>query len=314
MLRRTLFALVFAAFAFAHAQDEETPYVPVQLIEETDTHRLIEHPLGPTEVPLSPQRIVALDWQIVDNLLALGAPVVGGVVYGAPYLEPYAGSFTEFAYQPDLEAILVLEPDLILGGLQSGGFAGVEPEQLKRIAPVVALDDHPETYRRDWPLDLGVILGIEEEVSERMAEHQALIDETCAAVRDAIGDETVALLNVRDREFRLYGDLGHTALLYEQGLGLTPPEVVRELTLGKTLEIVSLEIIPRLEDADHLFLMVFDDAQETLSDLESRAIWQNLPAVQAGNVYRVQQGNWLATSLLADEQKLRDIRAALVGE
>jgi ABC-type Fe3+-hydroxamate transport system substrate-binding protein len=84
---------------------------------------------------------------------------------------------------------LALEPDLILGSLQSGGFAGVEPEPLARIAPVIALGDHPEIYRREWPRDLGVILGRADAAETRMAEHRALIEATCQAVQAALVGE-----------------------------------------------------------------------------------------------------------------------------
>jgi len=282
-MKKFFVSVLLAVLGLAFAQDEEVPYVEMRVVEETDTHRLVEHSLGQTEVPLEPQRIVALDHQIADNLLALGVTPVGAMVYDPPYLEPFEGTFTELPGNADLEAVLALEPDLILTSVEANLYSPLKYDQLTSIAPVVGLDDHPEHARREWTRDLGAILGMENEARARMAEHQALLDETRTAVQEAIGDETVAFFNVRQREFRLYGDEGYTSVLYRHGLDLNPPTLVRELTLGKANEVVSLELIPQLEDADHLFLLVNNDAGETLTEVENSVLWQNLPAVGAGN-------------------------------
>jgi iron complex transport system substrate-binding protein len=284
----------------------------VEVTATTDEGRLIRHAAGESTVPLSPQRIVSLDWQIVDNLLAMDLPLVGGVVYGAPYLAPYEGSFVPFGFQPDIEAILALEPDLILGADVSGGLAGLELEQLTQIAPTIVLTNHPETFRRNWPLDIGLIVGASELAETHLAELDAFIAAARDTLQAAVGDETVVVLNIRAREFRLYGDQGHTAFLYD-GLGLRPSHLVRELTLGTQFEIISQELIPELADADHLFLFIFDDADEVYSELQQTDIWRGLRAVQLGNTYPVLQGNWLATSLLADRQKVEDVLEALTG-
>jgi iron complex transport system substrate-binding protein len=299
--------LLVVGLAFAQA-----PRTVVELLEETDSYRRIAHAAGVTEVPLNPQRIVSLDWQIVDNLLAMGLPIVGGVVYGAPYLVPFEGSFVPFGFQPNIEAILGLAPDLILGADVSGGLAGLELEQLTQIAPTVVLTNHPETFRRNWPLDIGLVVGETQVAEAQLAELEAFIAVARETLQAAIGDETVAVLNIRAREFRLYGDEGHTAFLYD-GLDLTPARLVRELTLGRQFEIISQELIPELADADHLFLFIFDDADEAFTDLQQTDIWRGLRAVQRGNVYPVVQGNWLATSLLADRQKVEDVLEALTG-
>lgn len=48
----------------------------VRLVETTPAHRVIEHVLGTTEVPLNPERIVSLTFFLTDNLLALGGKPV----------------------------------------------------------------------------------------------------------------------------------------------------------------------------------------------------------------------------------------------
>ncbi|MFV0306987.1 MAG: hypothetical protein ACK5OX_04515, partial [Desertimonas sp.] len=86
----------------------------------------VEHALGETVVPAAPRRVVALDRSLIDSALALGLPLVGYTTYQDPdgTLPAYFGeAITEHAadavwvgdlLSPNLEAIALLEPDLIL--------------------------------------------------------------------------------------------------------------------------------------------------------------------------------------------------------
>ena len=114
--------------------------------------------------------------------------------------------------------------------------------------------------------------------------------------------------------FGVYGGEGYTAVLYRHGLELSPPTLVRELALEGYLEQISLEAVPQLEDADHIFVSVDEDAGETFGELENSALWQGLPAFQAGNVYPVERRSWMTSGILADEGKVEDVLNALLGE
>ncbi len=109
---------------------------------------------GTFDIPVEPQRIVALNDQIVAlPLYELGAPVVGsagrtdadgnvfmrggmdtlGIDYANTDIE-YVGAFNSL----DLEAIAALQPDLIIGGTYN------DPaviEQLQTIAPALVIDN-----------------------------------------------------------------------------------------------------------------------------------------------------------------------------
>jgi iron complex transport system substrate-binding protein len=109
---------------------------------------------GTIEIPVSPQRIVALNDQILTlPLYELGAPVVGSVGRvaedGSHYLRGgmdtlgidfsntdigYVGVFNAV----DVEAIAALQPDLIIGGHYT------DPaviDQLQSVAPTVVIDN-----------------------------------------------------------------------------------------------------------------------------------------------------------------------------
>lgn len=306
-----LLVLTLATLGCAAAQQ-------VAVVSETPESRVVRHALGETEVPADPERIVSLSFTNTDNLLALGLRPVASETYGDgfAYLEPLLEGVAPVGYVEtgyNLEAVLAARPDLILIQSYGGELFGADYAQLSRIAPTVVLESHDRSYldRLDV-LDLGVILGMEEEARARLEETDAKIAQAREVIRAGVGDANVALVNVRERELRLYGGEGYGWVLYQHGLGLTPPELTRELALNTYAAQISLETIPQLADAEHIFFVVSDDGGEAFTRLTGTPLWQNLPAVQAGNVYTLDAYSWLTMGTLADEGKVEDVREALL--
>lgn len=103
-------------------------------------YHLVNHAMGATKVPVNPQRIVTLDGAI-ENVLALGGKPVVTVLNGSLDEQPayLRGSLADVKLlgsfeQPNLEKILALKPDLILG--EKGISENIYP-QLSQIAPTV---------------------------------------------------------------------------------------------------------------------------------------------------------------------------------
>jgi len=76
---------------------------------------------------------------------------------------------------------------------------------------------------------------------------------------------------------------------------------------------VSLEVLPQLHDAAHLFISVDgdEDAARVFGEVERSPLWRGLPAVQAGRVYPAPRRVWMNNGLLANERKLGNIVSAL---
>jgi len=289
----------------------------VHLVDTTPTHRVIEHALGTAVIPSKPQRIVALSEDIIDPLLALGVtPVAAGTSLGdafAPYYADELGGVPPVGqfWEPNLEAVLSAQPDLILDW---GRTEKPLYDQLSKIAPVVLVGTDRDA--RATLLDLGTVLGIEAEAQGRIARYERSIEAARARLEGAVGNQSVLLLEVSNRDLYLYGtdDVYIGSILYDL-LGLTPAPVVGRLEMeswgGLTF---SLELVPEL-DAEHIFLLNGRPGVETderLAELTSSPLWQNLPAVEAGNVYPVQRDGWLSAAVLANEHKIEDIVSALV--
>lgn len=312
-----LLALVLCGWAFA-----QDPTPRVRLVEMTHTHRVIEHALGTTNVPLEPERIVSLSFVLTfvltDDLLALGVKPVASETYEADfaYLEPLAEGIVPIPFRGDaynLEAIVAVQPDLILVGAYNGELYGADYAQLSSIAPTVVVKETDSYIANRWVFDLGVVLGFEQAAAARWAEYQGKLGAARERLEQSVGDEKVGLFRVTARDFRIYGNVGYTAVLYNEGVGLNPPQLTRELAWGKYNESVSLEVLPRLRDAEHLFVSVDgdEDAARVFSEVEENPLWRGLPAVRAGRVYPVERRVWMNDGLLANERKLDDILSVL---
>lgn len=102
--------------------------------------REICHPLGVTQVPLAPARVLPLDSNELEQVVALGFEPVGTIPDRLPQLPDSAYTpevvFTE-AYEVKLETVTLVRPDVIIGP----DFY-VEPlyPQLSAIAPTVVID------------------------------------------------------------------------------------------------------------------------------------------------------------------------------
>jgi iron complex transport system substrate-binding protein len=90
--------------------------------ETTESYRLVQHAAGETQVPLHPTRIAALHNVLIESLVSLGVQPIGAVVRDIGF-PPQLLELLDLATiqplgdqnSPNLEAILALQPDLILG-------------------------------------------------------------------------------------------------------------------------------------------------------------------------------------------------------
>lgn len=107
--------------------------------------RVVTHPLGSSEIPVAPRRVVSLDSNAALQVgLELGAPLVASETLDGPvsvpgYLPAPPPGFESLGFnQPNLERLAALRPDLIIGNRQR-----VEESyaKLTAIAPTVAYDN-----------------------------------------------------------------------------------------------------------------------------------------------------------------------------
>lgn len=203
----------------------------------------LEHRYGTLELEGVPERVVALDQQWTDALLALGVEPVG---YAKAYLSdryPWQDELPADAEVIDvsaealpMEQIAALDPDLIVGGYAQAEEA--VHRQLTDLAPAVGPIRAGQVD--PWPTIVsaaGELLGLEEEaaaviddvqgqIEAAAAAHPGLAGKTFTLSQYIQGDGIYVVADEEDGSSRFFQDLGmvmNPAMLEQvAGLGARP--------------------------------------------------------------------------------------------
>ena len=259
--------------------------------------RVVQHLGGETEVSEVPKEVVALAPVVYESMMALGIKPVATTLFGSggpnqplqefpPYLVEQLDGVTLVGErnEPNLEAILAVQPDFIIGWDRNIKVY----DALTRIAPSVILDRCEENCSKEqqwWRTSLetvGQIFGMENEAQAKIEEYEAHAAQAKTMLQEAIGDETVLLMRVLAKGFRVHGPahstMGH--ILYDD-LGLQLPEGIPQDWGAVYVPMEQLVDI----DPDYLFLMKGNP--ERLEELLNGPVWNNLTAVKNNRVYEV---------------------------
>lgn len=276
-MKRSL-ALIIAVLFIGFAQAQ-----PCQ-----DGFHTVAHALGSSCVVDDPQRVVVLDTGELDGVLSLGVKPVGAVeALPGSGLPAYLSELTDGVAlvgtigEPNLEAILALEPDLILSSaLRHEAIYN----QLSAVAPTV----FTETVGVTWKDNLRIYaeaLNRREELVLRMAEYRASVE----AVRNATDTtQEVSVVRFVPGENRVMqrGNFVGTVL---EDVGFARPESQRSDEFMVTVSQEEINLI----DGDAIFSSVYGDAGDTaLGAFTSSPLWGSLGAVQANKVYTVSDDHW----------------------
>lgn len=269
------------------------------------------------EVPSQPVRIVALTELDLDSALALGITPVGAVNgRGQTALPAYLGdkaagivSVGTLA-EPSLEAIVALDPDLILAGSMIEQIEALLP-QLSEIAPVVATykptDDWKSAFQR-----IATVLNQESAAATFLGEYEQRV----AAIKTLLPTDEATEANVA--RWMPQGPVIMMPTIFSSlvlaDVGITRPAAIVELagSHGAHTDPLSLEALDLL-DSEWLFLGALNpegaSAQEAALD---NPLFQQLTVVQNNQVVVVDGAVW--TSIggpLAALVVLDDLEAAL---
>jgi iron complex transport system substrate-binding protein len=280
----------------------------------------------PNEVVIEarPQRIVSLaPGEYTDALLALGVEPVGTSTYGDvagrsvddPEVFPPAigeqaveaglfavGSCCEF----DAELLATLDPELFLGTTYSAdGDANLE--QLAPLVEPFGSRDWRETFRR-----VAFAIGEDGRAEEIVADWDA----RAAELRARLEGTQVALVRPRPDPVYVYGPPSNAGtILAELGLEMLPAPEGSSITADAPGAIgdISLERISEVGDAEHLFVITYNVDDQQLEEYTSNPLWQQLPAVQDGNVHLVEGTAWTNHGPIGADVVLDEIEAALLA-
>ncbi len=239
---------------------------------------------GEVEIPADPQRIVDLSGNS-DILSILGYSVVGTANSDAydytvfpSYLEDVLEGAEILGYSMqdsmDVEAVMNLQPDLIIiSTVQEKMY-----EQLSEIAPTVMIQLEALDWKEDV-LTFAEIFGKTEEAEVWLTSYEEKAAAVGEQIKEMYGEDTSYLSFLASGgQFFVFTGAGFGSVLYED-LGLEKPVGLPDQD-DISLPVVTYDGLAAIE-ADVIFVMA---TEEDKAELESNAIWNNLPAVQNGNV------------------------------
>jgi iron complex transport system substrate-binding protein len=238
-------------------------------------------------VPAKADKIVITGaMEAMEDALVLGVKPVGAISVGGKFPAMFA-KITDSAEsigektQPNVETILKLKPDVILG---TSKFPAETVEKLNKVATTLPVS-HIST---DWESNLNLLAeltGKQEQAKQVLQKYK----DDLKAVKDKISaplkDKKVMAIRIRAGSINIYpADVFFNPSLYAE-LGLTPPE---ELKQAKAQQVLSIEKFSEI-NPDYIFVQFSEDENKdqpkSLEDLQKNPIWQSINAVKNGKVF-----------------------------
>ncbi len=201
-------------------------------------------------------------------------------------VDPDYGTKTEIAPDSGPEQIAPLRPDLVVLRSFMADTLGAALEQVS--IPVVYVDlETPEQYFRDLAT-LGQLLGNEERAREIEVFYQQRLDTIEAGLEglDPADRPRVLLVQYSAQGGEVSLEVPSVAWLQTLEVVLAGGEPVwREAALGGGWTVVNLEQIAAW-NPDQIYVVSYgDDPAVVVEDLRANAQWQELAAVQAGQIH-----------------------------
>ncbi|WP_182303764.1 stalk domain-containing protein [Cohnella cholangitidis] len=262
-----------------------------------DTKRTITHAMGNTTLTSAPKRVVVLFNGMVDISLTLGVKPVGAVEswVQAPwyhYLRADMGGVKNLGseLQPNIEAIVALKPDLIIGAkTRHEKIYG----QLSEIAPTLFMDQ-----LFDWKGNMEMAA----KALNKEAKSTTFINDWNKRVADfkskvsknsSLASAEVSIVRFQeDSSARFYVTGFAGTILQELGLKRPKAQQVKDKVL---VNLTSQEQIP-LMDGDIIFDITSSNGGgeefKSQEEWQKNPLWNNLKGVKNGKYYKVNDITW----------------------
>lgn len=275
--------------------------------DEGNKEIVLQDAKGEVKIPANPERIIAP--YLEDPLVALGVTPAAQWSIGETvltYLQPQLKDVPKIGWDVPLEQTISYDPDLIIfsspSAIQEGQY-----EEYTKIAPTYVFKDEVTNDWREQLRVMGKILGKEDKAEKELKEYEEKVADAKKKLQDSIGDESVAIIWVTNKQFYVIDETRHSGKVVYGDLGIKVPEFVKQLPTGSaTWDPVTLEKISEL-DADHIFLINTEGAAG-VEEIFANPIWKGLPAVQQNQVYEFDDtSNWTISGLIANEKTIDEV-------
>ncbi|MEL6406464.1 MAG: ABC transporter substrate-binding protein [Chloroflexota bacterium] len=283
-----LLALLMVSVVPLAAQEvEDTEILGYTISAPVDGMRTVEHFMGETEIPADPQRIITLhDQGLTMVALELGVRPIGshgrtsedGTNFfrlGPGYLGEgieHVGTFGAV----NLERILELEPDLIIGR----NFEEEIYDDLTSIAPTILVPSEIHFYPIPFSEYVATLLNRTERHDELVAQYEGTIER----IRQLVPNyeevyATALIMSGGEGEIFVRG-FGMNIDTVLEDVGFNRREALQDIPFESATSL-SLEVANTV-DADFIFNHYWDWTIGESASVENGPIWQSLWAVQNG--------------------------------
>ncbi|MGL4338041.1 MAG: iron-hydroxamate ABC transporter substrate-binding protein [Turicibacter sp.] len=245
--------------------------------------RVVETMKGEVKIPVNPQRIVDISGNS-EELVLLGYTPVGTANVDSyetdkvpAYVSDKLGESKVVGHSMmdtmDIEAILALEPDLIIMAPRQEKIY----DQLSEIAPVVMLEDQSNDWEAKFE-DVAELFEKEDEAQNWLDNYYAQAKQLGDEIKAINGDQTYLTVLASSGQFMVFTEGGIGTVLKDD-MGLPQPINMPEQD-SITLPTVSMEGLINI-DADHIIVI---GTEADKQDLEASVVWKEMRAVKEGNV------------------------------
>ena len=297
-----LAALIISACGSTETSKEKDQAAPADKKSETITYQSEN---GPVEVPADPQRVILLSG-FTGNVIDLGVNVVGVDVWSKnnPTFEKEMKDVAEVSDE-DLEKIIELEPDLIIG---LSNIKNVD--KLSEIAPTVTYTWGKVDYLTQH-LEIGKLLNKEKEAQSWVDDFKKEAETAGEEIRAKIGeDATVSVMESYGKDLYVFGSnwARGTEILY-QAMKLKMPEKVKEVAEESGYAAMSAEVIPEYA-GDYIILSKYSDADTSFQETET---YKNIPAVKNNQVFEMEGNGASFSDPVTLEKQLEFFKKSFLG-
>lgn len=254
----------------------------------------IKHSNGTTKVQCDPQKIVVLDWAVLDIIDSLG---LGDKVVGIPksgntlsYLKQYAENTsiknTGTVKEADMEAIYALEPDVIfISGRMADSY-----EDLSKIAPTVLISiSYEMNYMDSLKENVTQIASIWNK-TEQVDELFNDFDKRTKVLTDLLKDHSGVISMVSNSSITVLGTEGRCSLINSLGIDNISD------TTSTHGESVSFEYLLK-ENPEYIFVLDRDSAignenSDAAKDIIENDLVKKTDAYKNGNIVYLSPTAW----------------------
>lgn len=256
-------------------------------------------------------KVASMSIHITNNLLALGIQPVGSVIGGdvkdfLPHVADQLKGTQKLGVvtDPDMEALLALQPDVIYIDKE---YSSKDLAKFEQIAPTIVIDMDQGTWQ-DQLKEIATHVGLEKKADTFIADYDTKAAQVSTLIHSRLGaDAKVMAIRMTPKELRVMSTVRPLGPIMFEDLKLQMADGIDKISKDEPYQVISKEVLPDF-NADAIFVIISkgNDAQTNFDELEKNPLWLNLKAVKNKHVYVLDGQKWLDYSSLGQQMALED--------